>query len=245
MSRNFEYSSAQYLNSTNYPVYQFPLSISAWFKAEAPGLWTNLHITGMRNVTNEWVALFVREETSNRYAAFSWNVSGGSGSCQTSEFWTPGQWHHLCGVCRASADRSVWLDFQTEATNTTAVGDMTSPPTNHSIGSQSPGSSEKFDGSIAELAFWDTDLSDEEVEALSKGFSPLLVRPQNLDFYMPLVRDNDQDIIRGVSYTPVSSPTIDDHPRIIYPRPPQIMMAPADAGLSINISPEASYVQLV
>ena len=72
-------------------------------------------------------------------------------------------------------------------------------------------------GDIAEIGIWNVALTDGEVLTLSQGFSPLLVRPQNLVHYMPLVRGL-VDPRGGKSLIMTGSLTISDHPRIIMPR---------------------------
>jgi hypothetical protein len=74
-----------------------------------------------------------------------------------------------------------------------------------------------MDGKVAEVGIWQATLTDAEVAILGKGYSPLFVQPDKLLFYIPLIRDNDQDLIGGLSLSEVGSPTITDHPRIIYP----------------------------
>lgn len=43
-----------------------------------------------------------------------------------------------------------------------------------------------LDGSVAEVAIWDIALTPDEIAALGKGVSPLLIQPQNLKGYWPL-----------------------------------------------------------
>ena len=77
-------------------------------------------------------------------------------------------------------------------------------------------------GSIAEVAFWSTALSDAEVAILAKGYSPLFVQPQNLFFYAPLIRDLI-DYIEAQSFSNyINAPDISVHPSIIYPTSKQI-----------------------
>ena len=64
---------------------------------------------------------------------------------------------------------------------------------------------------------------------LDAGYSPLFVRPQNLVFYAPLVREA-VDIVGGVALTPTNSPTISVHPPIIYPSSQILQFPPAAAA---------------
>jgi hypothetical protein len=51
--------------------------------------------------------------------------------------------------------------------------------------------------------------------SLSQGASPALVRPDNLAFYAPLIRDL-QDLRGGLAITNNNGATVVDHPRIYY-----------------------------
>ena len=43
-----------------------------------------------------------------------------------------------------------------------------------------------FEGDIAEVAYWDVALTDDEIASYHAGASPLTIRPGNLTFYAPL-----------------------------------------------------------
>jgi hypothetical protein len=117
-----------------------------------------------------------------------------------------GVWHHACGVFSSSASRTVYLDGGSSATNTalrTPIIDRLQ------VGQWR--TSLHFNGSIAEAAFWTAALNADEVAALSKGVCPRLIRPQNLEIYLPLARDLID--IRGRTLT-TSGTTVVPHPRI-------------------------------
>lgn len=48
---------------------------------------------------------------------------------------------------------------------------------------------ERFNGDLAQVAIYDAALSENELKALSNGFSPRTIRPQSLRFFAPLVRE--------------------------------------------------------
>lgn len=64
----------------------------------------------------------------------------------------------------------------------------------------------------AEVAVWSAPLTADEAVSYAKGFKPSRIRPQSLVFYAPLVRAV-QDVRKGITLTPVNSPTVADHPR--------------------------------
>jgi hypothetical protein len=78
---------------------------------------------------------------------------------------------------------------------------------------QTPTSYFLFTGQIAEFAKHDIYLTDGEIAALANGASPLLVRPQELSLYAPLVRDVID--VNGAVLTDNGPTTVSEHIRII------------------------------
>ena len=86
------------------------------------------------------------------------------------------------------------------------------------IGQSSGGADGDFDGRIFEVGIWGRVLSDAEISALAKGYSPAFF-PNGLLLYLPLVRDV-YDALGGKAVTD-NGTTFFDHPRgIIYPTVP-------------------------
>ena len=70
-----------------------------------------------------------------------------------------------------------------------------------------------FDGSIAEAAIYNAALTAAEIASLAKGMTCDKIRPQNLVFYAPLIRDlNDQK--GGLVITNNNAATVAAHPRV-------------------------------
>lgn len=69
------------------------------------------------------------------------------------------------------------------------------------------------DSTVAEAALWRQALSDEEMRALGRRFSPSLVRPQSLLSYMPLIRETVAYF--GPALTVVDT-TVAVHPPMIH-----------------------------
>lgn len=129
-------------------------------------------------------------------------------------------WQHGCAVFTSTTRRDIYLNGGTTGGNTNNSGAIT--PLDRTLiaawGFTAGGYNNTAIGSIAEAAIWDIALSSTDALLLSKGVSPLMVQPQNLVLYMPLVRDNDTDLIGGLTMTAVGTPGIADHPSIFYPR---------------------------
>jgi hypothetical protein len=60
---------------------------------------------------------------------------------------------------------------------------------------------------------WNTTLSSGDISALADGFSPLLVQPNNIVSYYPLVRDYS-DTLGNNEVTPNNSINWSEHPAI-------------------------------
>lgn len=101
---------------------------------------------------------------------------------------------------------------------------------------------------IAEFAFWNTQLSDEEVAILAAGFSPALVRPQSLLHYFPLIRAV-QDRRQSTSVTE-SGGSVTDHPRMFNRKARHAFHAAAPADVvrsainTLNLSQSAAPSEL-
>lgn len=72
-----------------------------------------------------------------------------------------------------------------------------------------------LNGVQSEIAIWKgAGLNADEVVALSKGFTAPQIKPQNLSFYAPLVRDL-QDLRNNFTITNNGGATVATHPRVI------------------------------
>lgn len=221
MARLFDDASSEYLSGSQSLVTGQPLTIAFWFYVDATGLdqgavsvFNSGSAANRHNIyidTVQAVRAQSRDGVSNVSAP-----SSASASINT--------WAHAAGVWSADNARAAFLNGGNKGTNSTTV-----TPTginSVSVGSFTTGGS--FSGRIAELGIWNAALTDEEIAILADGVSPLFVRPQNLKMYFPLIRDEDKSKVGDVSLTAFNTPSVDVHPRIIYPSAPQIMRFAAD-----------------
>lgn len=70
-----------------------------------------------------------------------------------------------------------------------------------------------MNGRIAEVGVWNVALSAQEIASLADGMTCDKVRPQNLVFYAPLVRDLI-DYSGGLTITNNNTATVANHPRV-------------------------------
>jgi hypothetical protein len=147
--------------------------------------------------------------------------SGTIVSARSSTGFTIGTWHHACAVFAAVNDRKAYIDGGSEGTNgTTHTPTGVDRTSLGHAGDSSP--SRRFDGQMCEAAIWAAALEIPEIEALAKGFCPLLIRPTALVFYAPMWRligtSDVQDIVGGLTLLNNGTPDDTEHfPGMLYP----------------------------
>lgn len=225
MARAFDDALSQFLYVASTPIVAAPFTLAAWGKCDVDDGYRTVLSIGDKDVTSDaWALRFEGEGTGDPIAFLSWDEPA-FGKALTSTGYSTNTWHHLCGVETAANSRAVYLDGAGKGTDSTASSPDNADRTTIGIEAMI-NLAQPMSGDVAEVAVWDDALTDAEVAILAAGFSPLFVRPQNLVFYVPLVRDNDQDIVGGLSFTPDNSPTIAAHCPIIYPAPALFVPSP-------------------
>ncbi len=227
MSRNFTRADNDDLKASSTPVTAAPFTISSWSKTDTDTTTDDYCIVQLQDdgASNSYFRM--NADGSGSSGVFSFGAAHPGGSLQmarSSVIPTVGTWYNVVGVERTINDREVFVDGGNSGTNTSSR-----TPTNIdsvAIGRElDTSAADSWDGDIAEVAIWNVALTNAEIAILAAGYSPLFVRPQNLVMYIPLIRDNDNDIVGGVSFAVASgSPAIGIHPSVI--RPNHLMMPP-------------------
>jgi hypothetical protein len=206
---------SQYFNTALAPVSSGPVTLAAWFLPS--------------NVTTSGVLVGITDNAdANSGHRFTISASGAATGdpieaiCQpgtvsavvakTTTGYTAGAWQHACGVFTSSTSRTAYLNAGSSGTDT-----QSATPTGLNqikIGMRvnvTPGLF--FDGLIAEVGIWNAALTAAEVASLADGMTCDKVRPQNLVFYAPLVRDLI-DAKGGLTITNNNGATVANHPRV-------------------------------
>jgi len=121
-------------------------------------------------------------------------------------------WHDIVARATSTTDYDIFLDG-VRSDGSTAAG-IPSTTTRFVIGAflSSGAYGSYLNDDICRCAAWSAALTDAEVLSLAAGFSPRRIRPQNIVFYAPLVREV-QDIFRnGVVLTDTGT-AYAEHPR--------------------------------
>lgn len=212
MAYNFTAASSQYLSCAA-PVTDTPLTIACW-------VWKSDITTG----GNALIALsdvdtlsdnfyLSHQVSTNRIRAGVQFAGGTLTNAITSTGMTNSTWHHACGVWTSSTSRTAYIDGGSTGTNATSAAPQ--GITTLLIGAAFFAT---FSGTfpnarMAEVGIWNVALTADEIASLAKGMSCDKVRPQNLQFYAPLVRTL-QDVRGGLTITNNNTATVAAHPRV-------------------------------
>lgn len=112
------------------------------------------------------------------------------------------------------AANAIFVDGTQEATGNSSASWTTTNAYNFRIGDTEDTFWPSFIGTMWDVAMWyGSQLSAEEIAALAKGYSPKLIKPENLELYAPLVREL-HDVISAKTVTS-SGGSVADHGRAI------------------------------
>lgn len=214
MSSSFTGTSTSNIRCASTPITAAPLTMACWFystnNSAAQVIMSicesvdsdRFQLTAFGNLAGKNIACYVEE------------AGGNDNTCRTSTGYTVNKWHHAAAVYSSSSSRSVFIDGGSKGTgnNTSYVPQgineilIAARRANGAIGTP-------FFGLIAEVGIWNVALTDDEVLSLSKGFTPSLIRPQNLRFYNRLIRNQNMDLAQGRTLI-LSNVSVENHPRI-------------------------------
>jgi hypothetical protein len=218
MARSFN-NGTQYLSVSSTPVTAAPLTISTWFYAAATNdLYVTLFIsdTGASN----YFGLYINNAAAKTAAVAC--VSDSEDVIDSTTTFSVNTWNHTAAVFASSTSRSVYLNGGGKATSTNSKVPGSLNRINVGANFDSPSVLDPMNGRLAEVGIWNAALTDDEVTSLSKGVSPLKVRPASLVAYWPLYGNASPEPSYSRNSTDYSltlngSPTQVDHPPVSAP----------------------------
>jgi hypothetical protein len=213
MARTFVAASSQYLESTSTPsVTAVPLTMACWVRIASSSV-LSLSAIENRSLSDDNFRMYTNGLTINaaQGASAVSQVSTTAGSLVI------GTWAHAAGVFTSNSSRTAYVNGVAGAANSVAIG-APSGINSMSVGRLYHGASplQYMDGDLAEIAIWNIALSAAELATLALGVSPLLVRPEALVFYAPLLGGSpENDVMRRKSLTVTGATAATTHPRML------------------------------
>lgn len=200
----------QYLSTASAPATAVPLTMACWFKVPNTGASPTTIYSINANAANDQFLLYY---FNNDIFASSINTGGSIASATRTISGLSNTWIHGAGVFSSNTNRVAYSNgtagSANTASNTPSGLNTVRIGTRYFAGSLGA----YFPGQMAEVGIWDTDLTAAEVASLADGMTCDKVRPQNLVFYAPLVRDL-QDVSGGLTITNNNTATVAVHPRV-------------------------------
>jgi len=215
MSRAFVAASSQYLaNLSASPVGGLGYTFSAWFKAATTHSGALVSLAG--GTADNRHMLYVKAD--GKVSAFS-----GAGATvyenPTAGTYSTGVWTHACGVYIAGGRSSFINGAGGYVANTTNPGTMDRIHVGayYTAGARVAGF--YFNGELADVAIWDTAIDLQDIESLASGASPLLIQPNNLAAYYPLLArgTNEEQWAGSVALTNSGTTAGLSRPRVFWP----------------------------
>lgn len=241
MARSFASASSQRVGRAGAVISAVPMTFACWFRTTSTTAIQRLIDIGQISVGNQkWsLGLLGTVATPNTTViASAVNVSGTFAA--SSATYSANTWHHAAAVFASSTSRTAYLDGGNSGSNTTSITPSGVDTT--TIGATGIGASaygQYLDGMVAESGIWSAALTDAEIAALAKGYTPLEIRPDALVAYWPLGGHYGQFDIDSwknqYGVTPSGSPTWAEHPRVIYPAIGGVWPVTTDAGAGPSV----------
>jgi hypothetical protein len=215
MAYEFTAASSQYLSTASSPVGAAPLTLACWFYPNTITANYALFQISDGNTTNRHGLAALGGVTGDPLRLYSDGTAGGpaSGAVDSSTGFTASNWQHACGVVASSNSRTVYLNGGNNANNTTNVNNENINQINIATRPFNSVNGLFLDGRLAEVGIWNAALTADEIASLAKGMTCDKVRPQNLVFYAPLVRDLI-DAKGGLTITNNNGAKVATHPRV-------------------------------
>lgn len=224
MARTFN-GSTQYLEGTGAVLNALPCTMACWFRAA--NITVDLTVCSLGTLgSNSRAGLFLMGSVAGDYVSPRvTNSAGTAAGANTTTGYSANVWTHAAGVFVNNSLRHAYINGGSKGSNTTTIDPAPSGWNRTLVAARRNSTSAGIimNGALAEVGYWSTDLSDDEVAMLAAGYSPLFVRPDKLVAYYPLfgragATNGEEDWAGNVALPDVADPPLYDHPRIIYPR---------------------------
>jgi hypothetical protein len=201
--------SNQYLSTTSAPISEVPCTLACWFNVPNVNIGATTIFDVNANAANSQFILYY---WNNTLRIASINNAGTSADASLSISGLSNTWVHAAGVFSSNTNRVAYVNGSGGTANT--ASNTPSGLNTVRIGTRYfRGLGAYFPGIMAEVGVWNVALTAAEIASLAKGMTCDKIRPQNLVFYAPLIRDL-VDAKGGLTITNNNGTTVANHPRV-------------------------------
>jgi len=185
--------------------FSYPLTINCWFYPTITGV-GSLHLVSFVENTASVVHMLRLDSNTN---LVQYNTSTPL-SASSSASYTTNTWNMATAVGTSATSRTVYLNAANSGTQTTSRTPTTPDRVCIGFSRVSGIDTPTMAGYIAEVAIWNATLTTDELSSLYKGTKADQIRPQNLKFYMPLVRNiyDETASTTGITYEFGANPEV-------------------------------------
>jgi hypothetical protein len=217
MARLFDDASSEYIENLGSPITTPPITMSVWINTDNDA--NNQSTISYGNASGTHSASAILRGASGDVLRYE-VVGAGVATAATVNTYSINTWQHVCVMSAATDDHSAYLNGDIANKGTSGTGASLSSVNAIIVASVARSSrGANLSGSAAEAGWWNVALSEPEVTMLALGMSPMLVRPESLVAYVPIMgrTSPERDLFGGFNMSLVATPTASAHVPIIYP----------------------------
>lgn len=203
------------------PASASPLSFGCWFNSSDSANSQTLMELYNPTFTVSYLRLVAAGAVAGGPIRFACSGSGGTPAqvnADTSTGYSVNTWTHALAVWISNSSRKAYINGGSVGSNA-STRTLNAP--NNTILGQLPDGTASLAGMLAEAAIWNIDLSADDAKALGDGASPLIVRPDKLVAYWPILGrySPEIDLLNAAHNLTVTGATAgNDHPPMFGPR---------------------------
>ena len=230
------FSSLNYFRATTSLITATPFTLACWVNTNSVAATQWMVGVGYTSGVNTYVDGWQLGLTNTGLVKASVydGVSANSGSNAGAV--TANVWCHAAAMFRSTTYRLAYTNGTAGTANTASRVPANAADT-FQIGAIRYASNAHFGAApnclIAEVGFWNVELTAAEILELAAGYSPLFVCPESLVAYYPLIRGDasgdEPDYMGGLKMVEQGTVAIAAHARVFYPSSPITLGVPAAA----------------
>lgn len=215
------WSSSNFLRYNSGLVTAVPLTIAGWGNFASTA---SRHMVGgpVNSASASSINCFIIAQESGGTVLFFTGGPSTQGGAASSTSMSAGTWVHMAGVSSSITSRAAYLNGGGKGTNATSetptgINRMSFGVQDNTAAATTPMASGDM---LAEWGLWNIALADADILELSTGMSPLLMHPESLVGYWPMIGVNspENNVMSNTSVLSIQgSLSAAAHPRILMP----------------------------